>query len=121
MPTRPSGAHRRRRLRPRRPGGYTTLHDVIKPFEKARMSMHFALGNHDHRDKFLAAFPKMKFERIDRREDTKQTRVALGDAAGELVPARFGGSPQDSDRRVRQDATDVARQSPRRPRPTNRR
>ena len=37
----------------------------IKPFEKAKLPLHLVLGNHDRRDKFLAAFPEMKFLPID--------------------------------------------------------
>jgi 3',5'-cyclic-AMP phosphodiesterase len=42
------------------PGDYTMLGNLIEPLRKAGLPMHFALGNHDHRDNFLAAFPDAK-------------------------------------------------------------
>lgn len=40
-----------------RPGDYALLGELVKPLREAGLSMHFALGNHDHRQHFLAAFP----------------------------------------------------------------
>ena len=39
---------------------YTLFGDLLKPLRQAGMPLHFALGNHDHRDRFLAAFPDAK-------------------------------------------------------------
>lgn len=37
---------------------YTQLARVVQPYRKAAMPVHFALGNHDHRQRFWDAFPK---------------------------------------------------------------
>jgi 3',5'-cyclic-AMP phosphodiesterase len=39
------------------PGDYTVLADVVRPLLKGKVPVHFALGNHDHRENFYAAFP----------------------------------------------------------------
>jgi hypothetical protein len=39
------------------PGDYAVLSDVVKPLLDAKVPVHFALGNHDHREHFYAAFP----------------------------------------------------------------
>jgi len=36
---------------------YALLSRLVYPLREAGMSLHFALGNHDHRERFLAAFP----------------------------------------------------------------
>lgn len=41
-------------------GDYAMLGELIKPLRQAGVPMHFALGNHDHRERFLAAFPEAK-------------------------------------------------------------
>jgi 3',5'-cyclic-AMP phosphodiesterase len=46
-------------------GGYASLRKLTKPLQQAGVSIHFTMGNHDRRDKLLAAFPKMKFLPID--------------------------------------------------------
>src|SRR5262245_1607623 len=37
-------------------GDYATLADLLKPVRAAGLPLHLTLGNHDHRDHFLAAF-----------------------------------------------------------------
>jgi 3',5'-cyclic-AMP phosphodiesterase len=76
LPTRPSGLIIAGDCAHENPDAYTTLHDVIKPLEKAKISMHFAPGNHDRRDKLRAMFPKMKFEAIDN-EKTPSKLVSI--------------------------------------------
>ncbi len=39
---------------------YVLLAEMIRPFEQAGVSVHFALGNHDHRENFWRTFPAMK-------------------------------------------------------------
>ena len=39
------------------PGDYRLFGDLLKPLRQAGMPLHFALGNHDHRNRLLAAFP----------------------------------------------------------------
>jgi 3',5'-cyclic-AMP phosphodiesterase len=46
------------------PGDYTTLGELIEPLRKAGLPMHFALGNHDHRENFLTAFPESRSDSI---------------------------------------------------------
>ena len=46
------------------PGDYATLGKLIEPLREAGLPMHFALGNHDHRENFLAAFPEAKSDSI---------------------------------------------------------
>jgi len=41
-------------------GDYATLRELIAPLRQAGLPIHFALGNHDHRQRFLAAFPEAK-------------------------------------------------------------
>lgn len=41
-------------------GDYATLGELIKPLRTAGIPMHFALGNHDNRKRFLNAFPEEK-------------------------------------------------------------
>jgi len=41
-------------------GNYRLLGKLIEPLRKADMEFHFALGNHDNRDRFLSAFPTPK-------------------------------------------------------------
>ena len=65
MPTRPSGVIIAGDCAEGESGGYATFREVIKPLEKAKVPLHLVLGNHDSRDKFLAAFPEMKFLPID--------------------------------------------------------
>lgn len=36
---------------------YALLAQLLEPLREAGLSLHFALGNHDHRERFLAAFP----------------------------------------------------------------
>jgi 3',5'-cyclic-AMP phosphodiesterase len=76
LPTRPSGLIIAGDCAHENPDAYTTLRDVIKPLEKAEISMHFAPGNHDRRDKLRAMFPKMKFEAIDN-EKTPSKLVSI--------------------------------------------
>jgi 3',5'-cyclic-AMP phosphodiesterase len=61
LPTRPSGVIIAGDCAEGESGGYATFGEVIKPLEKAELPLHLVLGNHDRRDKFLAAFPNMKF------------------------------------------------------------
>lgn len=42
------------------PGDYAMLADLIGPIREAGIPLHFALGNHDHREHFYAAFPDAK-------------------------------------------------------------
>jgi 3',5'-cyclic AMP phosphodiesterase CpdA len=42
------------------PGDYETLGKVIQPFRHSGIPLHLALGNHDQREHFLAAFPELK-------------------------------------------------------------
>ena len=39
-------------------GDYAMVGELVKPLRQAGMHVHFALGNHDHRQRFLAAFPE---------------------------------------------------------------
>jgi 3',5'-cyclic-AMP phosphodiesterase len=39
---------------------YAVLADLVKPIREAGIPIHFALGNHDHRENFWAAFPETK-------------------------------------------------------------
>jgi 3',5'-cyclic-AMP phosphodiesterase len=39
---------------------YKLFHELLSPLRKANMSFHFAVGNHDERGRFLAAFPGAK-------------------------------------------------------------
>jgi hypothetical protein len=41
-------------------GDYAVLAEVTEPARKAGIPMHFALGNHDHRENFWRAFPEAK-------------------------------------------------------------
>jgi 3',5'-cyclic-AMP phosphodiesterase len=56
--------------------GYGLFRDALKPLQDAGLSIHLAIGNHDSREKFLAAFPKMKFEPIAE-EKTPSKLVSL--------------------------------------------
>jgi 3',5'-cyclic-AMP phosphodiesterase len=42
---------------------YSVLADLIKPIRAAGIPLHFALGNHDHRENFWAAFPETRPKR----------------------------------------------------------
>ncbi len=42
------------------PGDYAMLKTLFHPLREAGLPMHIALGNHDHREHFLAAFPDAK-------------------------------------------------------------
>src|SRR5436305_1748841 len=37
-------------------GDYATFSELLKPLREAGLPLHLTLGNHDHRDRFLAAF-----------------------------------------------------------------
>jgi 3',5'-cyclic AMP phosphodiesterase CpdA len=39
---------------------YAVLADLVHPLRQAGIGLHFALGNHDHRDNFWKAFPETK-------------------------------------------------------------
>lgn len=41
-------------------GDYASLGRLVEPLRRLGMSVHFALGNHDHRERFFAAFPDAK-------------------------------------------------------------
>ena len=41
-------------------GDYRLFGQLLRPLRQAGLPLHFALGNHDHRDRFLAAFPDAK-------------------------------------------------------------
>lgn len=41
-------------------GDYAVLADLLKPIREARMPVHLALGNHDHRERFWDAFQAEK-------------------------------------------------------------
>ena len=41
-------------------GDYATLGTILKPLRQAGMPIHLVVGNHDHRERFLAAFPDAK-------------------------------------------------------------
>lgn len=43
-------------------GDYHLLGELIEPLRKVGAAMHFALGNHDHRERFAAAFPESRRE-----------------------------------------------------------
>jgi 3',5'-cyclic-AMP phosphodiesterase len=45
-------------------GDYRLLGEVIEPLRKAGSAIHFALGNHDHRERFAAAFPDAQKETV---------------------------------------------------------
>lgn len=47
------------------PGDYATLISLLKPLREAGMPLHLGLGNHDHFDRFRAAFPKASEENGD--------------------------------------------------------
>jgi Icc protein len=40
------------------PGDYATLIKLLKPLRESGLPLHLGLGNHDHFDRFRAAFPK---------------------------------------------------------------
>jgi len=40
------------------PGDYASVKDLLTPLQAAQMPLYLALGNHDHREHFLAAFPE---------------------------------------------------------------
>jgi len=40
------------------PGDYAMLAELLQPLRAARIPVHLALGNHDHRENFRAAFPE---------------------------------------------------------------
>lgn len=40
------------------PGDYVTLVELLQPLRAGQLPLHLALGNHDHRENFLAAFPE---------------------------------------------------------------
>jgi 3',5'-cyclic-AMP phosphodiesterase len=42
------------------PGDYAMLRSLLAPLRRAGMPIHLALGNHDHREHLLAAFPDAK-------------------------------------------------------------
>jgi 3',5'-cyclic-AMP phosphodiesterase len=42
------------------PGDYTRFKELLQPLREAQFPIHLALGNHDHRDHFWAAFPGEK-------------------------------------------------------------
>jgi 3',5'-cyclic-AMP phosphodiesterase len=44
-----------------RPVDYAALHELLRPLEKARITVRLAVGNHDIRENLKAAFPKQKF------------------------------------------------------------
>jgi 3',5'-cyclic-AMP phosphodiesterase len=48
------------------PGDYAMLGTLVNPLREAGLPLHFALGNHDHREHFLAAFPDAKSAPADR-------------------------------------------------------
>jgi 3',5'-cyclic-AMP phosphodiesterase len=56
-------------------GGYATLGEMLKPLQSAGIPLHLALGNHDSRDKFLAAFPNFKFVPIDDEKDKPPSKL----------------------------------------------
>jgi 3',5'-cyclic AMP phosphodiesterase CpdA len=39
-------------------GDYAAFRDLVRPLRAGQLPLHLALGNHDHRDNFLAAFPE---------------------------------------------------------------
>ena len=41
-------------------GDYRLFGQLLRPLRQAGLPLHFGLGNHDHRDRFLAAFPDAK-------------------------------------------------------------
>jgi Icc protein len=41
-----------------KPGDYAVLAEDVQPLRKTGVPVHFALGNHDHRKNFFAAFPE---------------------------------------------------------------
>jgi len=43
-------------------GDYATIRKVIEPLRRIGMPMHIALGNHDNRERFSAAFPEAKLD-----------------------------------------------------------
>ena len=57
-------------------GDYATFREALKPLQRAGLSVHLTIGNHDSRGKFLAAFPNMKFEHIAQ-EKTPSKLVSL--------------------------------------------
>jgi hypothetical protein len=50
-------------LKDGQPGDYATLAGLLKPLREAGRPLHLTLGNHDHRDHFLAALGEPKAER----------------------------------------------------------
>ncbi len=43
-----------------RAADYAVLADLVEPLRKAGIGLHFALGNHDHRENFWSAFPEAR-------------------------------------------------------------
>ena len=64
LPKRPSGLVIAGDCAHEDPRGYATLQSLLKPLQKAGLSIHVTMGNHDRRDGLVAAFPGMKFESI---------------------------------------------------------
>ena len=45
-------------------GDYTMLGELLKPLRQAGLPVHLALGNHDQRERLLAAFPEAKSQAV---------------------------------------------------------
>ena len=43
-----------------KPGDYAVLTEMVQPLRKQGVNVHFALGNHDHRENFYAAVPECR-------------------------------------------------------------
>ena len=48
-----------------KPADYAMIDALVRPLRRAGLPMHFTLGNHDHRDNFMAAFPDATWPSAD--------------------------------------------------------
>ncbi len=76
-------------------GDYTVLRELVQPLREAGLPVHFALGNHDDRPHFWAAFPPAALSPIDRHVSILETPHANWFLVDSLVkpgyvPGRLG-------------------------------
>ena len=62
------------------PGNYKLIQELYRPIREAGIPLHLALGNHDHRENFWAAFPEAKpaVTAVDRQERLWKRRWQTG-------------------------------------------
>ena len=109
-------------------GDYRLLGELIEPLRKADMEFHFALGNHDRRDRFLAAFPDAQrladaeSKTLDKYVSVLETPTAnwffldslrkTGESAGELGKAQLKWLAKSLDARPDKPALLFAHHNP---------